>query len=124
MGESRTDRIIVDTRNTAYEPFDRYGMSTEKMSWLPVSVDEATGKGCFMIRFEPGGRSLPHVHTGGEDFLMLEGELIDDDGTVFKAGDFVHFAPGTSHSSHSPKGCVAAVFLSGENRVIDEADET
>ena len=121
MSESGTDRIIVDTRNTAFETYDRYGISAENMTGLPVRVDEATGKGCFMVRFEPGGTSVPHIHTGGEHFLMIEGELIDDDGTVFKTGDFVSFAPGTRHSSHSPKGCVVAVFLSGENRVIDEA---
>ena len=124
MSQTRTDRKIVDTRNTPFEPYDRYGMTIENMSWLPVSDDEKTGKGCFMIRIEPGGRSLPHIHTGGEDFPMLEGELVDDDGTVFKAGDFVSFAPGSSHWSHSPTGCVAAVFLGGANRLIDEADET
>ncbi len=124
MSSKRTDRTVVDTRNTPYEPYDRYGMNAANMSWIPVSMDEETGKGCFMIRIEPGGSSLPHVHTGGEYFLMLEGELVDDDGTVFKAGDFVSFAPGSSHSSHSPTGCVAAVFLGGMNQVIDEADET
>ena len=41
---------------------------------------------------------------------MLEGELIDSDGTVFKAGDFVSFAPGTHHSSRTETGCVLAVF--------------
>ena len=121
---SDSDRIIVDTRNAAYESYDRYGISAETMTWLPVRVDEATGIGCFMVKFEPGGTSEPHIHTGGEHFLMIEGELVDDDGTVFKAGDFVSFAPGTSHSSHSPKGCTVAVFLSGENVVIDEAGES
>ena len=47
-----------------------------------------------MVKFEPGGTSEPHIHTGGEHFLIIDGELVDDDGTVFKAGDFVSFAPG------------------------------
>ena len=121
---SETDHIIVDTRNTAYEPYGSYGLSAESMKWLPVRIDEATGVGCYMLRIEPGGTSVPHIHIGGEHFLMIEGELVDDDGTVFKAGDFVSFAPGTSHSSYSPKGCTVAVFVPGENRVIEEADET
>lgn len=117
---SDTDRIIVETKNAAYETHSRFGISAETMTWLPVRVDEATGIGCFMVKFEPGGTSEPHIHTGGEHFLIIDGELVDDDGTVFKAGDFVSFAPGTSHSSHSPQGCTVAVFLSGENRVIEK----
>ena len=42
-----------------------------------------------------------------------EGELTDDDGTVFKAGDFVRFEPNSEHSSFSENGCTALVILSG-----------
>ena len=41
---------------------------------------------------------------------LLEGELIDSDGAVFKAGDFFSFTPGTRHSSRTETGCVLAVF--------------
>ena len=44
---------------------------------------------------EPGAQSVPHMHMGFEEFLMIEGELIDSDGTVFKSGEFVSFEPGS-----------------------------
>jgi hypothetical protein len=41
-----------------------------------------------------------------EDFLIIEGELIESDGRVLKAGDFVHYEPGTHHNSRTEKGCL------------------
>ena len=60
--------------------------------------------------------------TGHEEFLMLDGELIDCDGQVFKRGDYVHFQPGSKHSSTTPKGCTLLVILRGNNRTL-RADE-
>ena len=59
---------------------------------------------------EPGAVTIAHDHPGVEDFLILEGELIDDDGAVFRAGDFVSYAPGTRHNSRTVTGCLIAVF--------------
>jgi anti-sigma factor ChrR (cupin superfamily) len=64
----------------------------------------------------PGARSTPHRHGGAEEFLMLEGELIDNDGTVYLQGDVVWLAPGTEHSSHTETGCLIAVFAEGEEQ--------
>ena len=63
--------------------------------------------------FSENPLSHPHIHQGTEEFLMLEGELTDDDGTVFQAGDFVRFEPNSEHSSFSENGCTALVILSG-----------
>ncbi len=121
MSESGTfGRRVVSIGDTAFLPYDRYGKTVAGLSWLNISYDAETGYGSFLIRFEPGGRSLPHVHTGIEEFLVLEGELVDDDGTVFRTGDFVSFGPGSRHSSAAPGGCLLAVFLRGENRLIEE----
>lgn len=118
---SSAPRRVVSIDEAAFRPFDRYGKPIPKIEWLPISYDEETGQGTFLIRFEAGGRSLPHEHTGFEEFLVLEGELKDDDGTVFRKGDFVTFAPGSCHHSVSEKGCLLAVFMRGPNRLLDEA---
>ncbi len=107
-------------RETAFVPYDRYGEAVPGLSWLNLSYDAETGHGSFLIRFEPGSRSLPHEHTGIEEFLVLEGQLVDDDGTIFRTGDFVSFGPGSRHSSMAPQGCLIAVFLRGHNRLIEE----
>ena len=119
----RPERHIVATGDAALVPFDRYGEPIPKLSWRPISYDAGSGQGCFIMRFEPGGRSLPHEHTGYEEFVVLEGTLIDNDGAVFRAGDMVSFKPGTRHFSHAPDGCLLAVFMRGVNRPLEAGED-
>ncbi len=49
---------------------------------------------------------------------MLEGELTEPDGKIFKKGDFVTFKPGSIHSSHSKVGCLILVFMRGINKPL------
>ena len=60
----------------------------------------------------------PIIHTGFEEFLILEGELTDPDGKIFKKGDFVTFEPGSTHSSHTKNGCLILVFMRGINKPL------
>ena len=120
---TRPGRRVVATGDAAFVPFDRYGEPIAKLSWLPISYDRESGQGSFVMRFAPGGRSLPHEHTGYEEFVVLEGELIDNDGAVFRAGDFVSFEPGSRHASHAPDGCLLAVFMRGVNRPLVAGEE-
>ena len=76
------------------------------------------GQGTYLLKMEPGAKSLPHIHTGYEEFLMLEGELIDPDNEIFKKGDFVSFEPGSNHSSYTKDGCLILVFMRGINQPI------
>ena len=64
---------------------------------------------------EPGSKSLPHTHDGHEEFLILDGDLVDPDGKIFKKGDFISFEPGSKHSSYSKNGCLVLVFMRGIN---------
>ena len=73
-----------------------------------------------MLRMDPGAVSKPHEHMGHEEFLILEGSLIDNDGTEYQSGDFVSLLPGSKHSSHTPGGCLLLVILRGNNRALDE----
>jgi len=45
-----------------------------------------------------------------EEFLILEGDLVDSDGTVFGPGDLVSYEAGTHHNSWTVGGCLLAVF--------------
>jgi anti-sigma factor ChrR (cupin superfamily) len=80
------------------------------MSWLPLSYDRATGQGCYLMRMQPGAVTIAHDHPGMEEFLIIEGDLVDGDGTVFGPGDFVSYEAGTRHNSRTESGCVIAVF--------------
>ena len=111
-------RKITDPLNVKFKPFDRYGAPIDKMSWHEISYDEKTGIGTFLLKLDPGAQSIPHEHIGYEEFLVLQGEMIDADNTVFKKGDFVTFEPSSCHSSSSPKGCLLLVFMRGFNRAL------
>tara|TARA_B110000008_G_C16563837_1_gene401376 strand:- start:71 stop:418 length:348 start_codon:yes stop_codon:yes gene_type:complete len=112
-------RQIVDIYNLKFEPFDNYGEVIEGMSWCKISYNkENGGNGTYVLKMEPGAKSLPHEHVGFEEFLMLDGELIDPDGKVFKKGDFVSFQPGSQHSSYTKNGCLVLVFMRGINKAI------
>lgn len=103
-------RSITSIAKAAFKPYDLEGPVQPEMSWLPISFRKEIGEGSYFMRMQPGAETIAHDHPGHEEFLILEGELIDSDGTVFKTGDFVSFAPGTHHSSRTETGCFLAVF--------------
>jgi anti-sigma factor ChrR (cupin superfamily) len=100
----------VATAADAFLPYDLEGPVQPEMSWLPISYDRETGQGCYLMRMQAGAVTLPHEHPGMEEFLILEGELTDSDGRVFRRGDFVSYEAGTRHNSWTETGCLIAVF--------------
>ena len=112
-------RKITNLYNVKFEPFDNYGVVVKGMSLHKISYDKKNGgQGSYLLKMEPGAKSLPHEHNGYEEFLMLEGELIDPDKKIFKKGDFVTFVPGSQHSSYTKEGCLILVFMRGINQLI------
>ena len=111
-------RNIVNIDNLNFEPFDNYGKSIEGMSWHKISYDKKKGQGTYVLKMEPGAKSIPHEHINYEEFYMLDGELTDIDGKVFKKGDIVSFEPGSQHSSYTKNGCLILVFMRSRNKTI------
>ena len=111
---------IIKTKKNKFLPYDRYGELVLRLEWLPLSNDNFFEKEIFLIKFKPKSRSNMHIHKCVEEFYVIDGELIDEDGELFEKGDFVRFEPGTRHSSFSKKGCTLLVILSGgTNHLID-----
>ena len=113
-------RKITKTNHLKFKPFDKYGKPIDGWSWHNISFDKKTNFGTYISKLEPGTRTLPHIHSGYEEFLILDGELIDSDGTIFKKGDFVSFKPKSYHSSHTKKGCLILTFMRGQNNKISK----
>ena len=112
-------RKITNLYNVEFVPFDNYGTIIPGMSWHKISYDKKNGgHGSYLLKMDPGSQSLSHTHTGFEEFLILEGELIDFDKKVFKKGEFVTFEPGSIHSSHTNDGCLILVFMRGINQPL------
>lgn len=111
-------RLVCTPDTLELTPFDRYGDDVPKLFWNPITFDRATGQGCFIIRFEPGGVSTPHEHHGFEEFHVLDGEVIDHDGVRYTKGDFVSLGPGVRHYSYSPDGVFVLAWLTDKNHPV------
>ena len=112
-------RKITNLSNATFKPFNNYGSVIPGMSWCKISYDKKKGgQGSYLLKMEPGAKSLPHQHIGYEEFLILEGELIDADGKILKKGDFITFEPGSNHYSYTKNGCLILVFMRGINQLI------
>ena len=111
-------RKITKLDQLKFKPFNKYGKLIRGWSWHNISFDKKTNFGTYISKLDPGTKTIPHIHTGHEEFLILDGELIDSDGTIFKQGDFISFKPNTNHSSYTKKGCVILTFMRGHNTQI------
>lgn len=110
MSDKTHQRQIVDIKSAEFLSYDLEGPLQPEIAWLPISFDRKRGEGSYLMRLQPGARTIPHDHPGYEDFLLLEGELTDSDGRVLHPGDFVSYPPGSRHNSWTDKGCLIAVF--------------
>ena len=112
-------RKITNLYDVEFVPFDNYGLPVEGMYWHKISYNKKNGgQGTYLLKMDPNAKSLPHMHTGFEEFLMLEGELIDFDKKIFRKGDFVTFDPGSTHSSYYKEVCLILVFMRGINQPL------
>jgi len=116
-------REVLSTRTDQFRPYDRYEVPVAGMSWIALSGELGNGEfECFMLRMDPGAQSRPHEHTGFEEFLVMDGELVDCDGSRYQSGDYVRFLPGSRHSSTTPDGCTLLVILRGNNRALEDEE--
>ena len=78
---------------------------------LQLDSSKPLGVGFHVYRMPPGMTTRAHRHSGVEQFLVLEGTLIDSDGQVFRKGDMACYRDGTEHNSYTPDGCLLAVHI-------------
>jgi anti-sigma factor ChrR (cupin superfamily) len=115
IGRARSARTRKVTRLDTAEllPTALFGGVEGTFRWHNLSFDPATGRGSYILVMAPGASSMPHRHTGREEFYVISGELVDCDGLVYRAGDFVSLAPGTTHASLTTEGCTLLVVAWG-----------
>jgi quercetin dioxygenase-like cupin family protein len=73
-------------------------------------VGDEVAQATSIVRYAPGSRFNAHTHTGGEEFLVLEGVFQDEHGD-YPAGSYVRNPPGTRHTPGSEAGTVLFVKL-------------
>ena len=82
-------------------------------------VGDEVARATSIVRYAPGSQFSPHVHGGGEEFLVLEGVFRDEHGD-YPAGSYLRNPPTSQHTPGSAPGCTIFVKL----WQFDPADRT
>lgn len=80
---------------------------------------EEVARATSLVRYQPDSYFSPHSHSGGEEFLVLEGIFSDEMGD-FPQGMYVRNPIGSSHKPHTKDGTTILVKL----RQFEAADQT
>lgn len=101
-----TQRAAVHAADLPWTPSPMAGVDRRMLDRLGDEVARATS----IVRYAPGSAFSPHVHTGGEEFLVLDGVFSDEHGD-FPAGSYIRNPPQSRHTPGSVPGCTIFVKL-------------
>jgi anti-sigma factor ChrR (cupin superfamily) len=107
------DRKIANIHEAPFKPFVYPDGAALGDAVLQLDDGMELGVGFHVYRMPAGMTTRGHRHNGHEQFLILEGELIESDGTVLRKGDLVFYRDGSEHNSYTPNGCLLAVHIAG-----------
>ncbi|QHJ12660.1 hypothetical protein FX988_02918 [Paraglaciecola mesophila] len=101
-----SQRVVVHSQQQPWVASPMPGVDRRPLDRMGDEVARAT----TIVRYAPGSEFSPHVHTGGEEFIVLEGVFQDQHGD-FPAGSYIRNPPQSSHKPGSDEGCVIFVKL-------------
>ena len=84
MSDLNELRKVANIETLEWEILDQPGLPGEDVWWYNLSYDPEIGQGSYLYKMGPGARSNPHEHEGPEEFFILEGDLVDNDGYIYK----------------------------------------
>lgn len=113
MSDTPRKSTYLDVGELEWQATDFPGVSI-KVLWRADDGESYTA----LFRLEPGARLPMHRHRGVEQTFVLEGSLVDDEGTC-TAGNFVWRQPSSVHSAHSPDGCLAIGVFQHPNEFLE-----
>ena len=98
-------RIAMDTTVGDWDPSQARGVDTQLLH-------EYGSERVALIRFEPDTTYPSHIHDGGEEILVLDGEIRDGEG-VYPAGTWVRYPDGSEHEVSSSRNGALLYVKSG-----------
>lgn len=116
---AKDDRRIANIHQASFTPFVYPDGVALGDAVLQLDADLPLGTGFHVYRMPAGMVTRSHRHNGHEQFLILEGELHESDGTVLRAGDMVFYRDGTEHNSFTPDGCLLAVHIAAPETPLE-----
>ena len=99
----------------------RVVMHSDEMDWVesPMKgvhrrmldrIGNEVARATTIVRYAPGSHFSPHIHSGGEEFIVLEGVFSDEHGD-YPPGSYIRNPPTSRHTPGSEPGCVIFVKL-------------
>lgn len=73
-------------------------------------VGNEVARATTVVSYAPNSHFSSHVHTGGEEFIVLEGIFQDEHGD-YPVGTYIRNPPQSSHTPRSDDGCIIFVKL-------------
>ena len=90
------ERAVVHSQQLPWVASPSPGVERRMLDRIGAEVARATS----IVRYAPGCSFAPHVHHGGEEYLVLEGVFSDEKGD-HPAGSYVRNPPGSRHAPRS-----------------------
>ncbi|KIN73051.1 cupin domain-containing protein [Sulfitobacter guttiformis] len=100
------ETVLVDSERTEWVASPMAGVDRRMLDRIGKEIARAT----TIVRYAPGSRFSEHTHSGGEEFIVLEGVFQDEHGD-YPAGTYVRNPPTTAHTPRSDQGCTIFVKL-------------
>lgn len=101
-----SQRVLIHSDEIEWVSSPMAGVDRRMLDRIGEEVARAT----TIVRYAPGSHFSSHVHSGGEEFIVLEGVFQDEHGD-FPVGSYVRNPPTSSHTPGSEPGCVIFVKL-------------
>jgi len=86
-------RVVIHSESMDWQDSPMPGVSRRPLDRVGGEVARATS----IVRYESGSKFSSHVHTGGEEFLVIEGVFQDEHGD-FPVGSYIRNPPESFHS--------------------------
>lgn len=99
-------RALVHSETIPWKASPMPGVERRMLDRIGDEVARAT----TIVRYAPDSHFSPHTHSGGEEFIVLDGVFQDEHGD-YPAGTYVRNPPTTSHTPGSDDGCTIFVKL-------------
>lgn len=101
-----TKRVLLHSDEIEWEASPMQGVDRRRLDRVDNEADRVT----TIVRYAPESSFSPHVHTGGEEFIVLDGIFEDDYGN-WPTGSYIRNPPTSKHQPGSKDGCIIFVKL-------------
>jgi len=120
------------THHAGLKPLQSRFVRPQEMPWettkfpgvtcKTLMIDKENGLVTVLLKMEPGAKLPDHEHVLVEQTYVLEGRLVDGEGTC-GPGEFVWRPAGSRHEAGTPEGGLMIAIFQVPNRFF-EADGT